>query len=170
VRRHVFGALKFLVLPTVAVVVVVGFAPGHAGLAVRVYALVVSGTALVLALVALRRSFPPEQPLRTEGRIPPSRRSPPSSLARIEHEAALGVAGSFELHYRLAPRLRSIASGLLESRRRISLERQPESARAVLGEGAWALVRPDRAAPDDRLARGIPADELARVVDSLEAI
>jgi hypothetical protein len=170
VRRHVVGALKFLVVPTVAVVAVVGFAPGHAGVAVRVYALVVSGTALALALLALRRSFPPEQPLRQEERLRPERRSPPSSLARIEHEAALGVAGSFDLHYRLAPRLRSVASGLLESRGRISLARQPETARAVLGEGAWALVRPDRDPPDDRLARGIPADELARVVDSLEAI
>jgi hypothetical protein len=170
VRRHVFAALKFLVVPTIAFVVVVGVAPGHSALALRVYALVVCGTALVLALLALRHAFPPERPLRVEPRARAERRSAPSSLARIEHEAALGVAGSFDLHYRLAPRLRSIASGLLESRRRISLERQPDAARATLGESTWSLVRPDRDAPDDRLARGIPADELARVVDSLEAI
>jgi hypothetical protein len=170
VRRHIVDALKFLVLPTTAFVVVVGLTPGRAGLALRVYALVVCGTALVLALLALRRAFPPERPLHGDRRARPERRSPPSSLARIEHEAALGVAGSFDLHYRLAPRLRSIASGLLESRRRISLERQPEAARAIVGESTWSLVRPDRDAPDDRLARGIPADELARVVDSLEAI
>jgi hypothetical protein len=170
VKRHVVRALKLLVLPTIAFVVVVGLAPGHAGLALRVYALVVCGAALVLALLALRRAFPPERPLHIDLRARTERRSPPSSLARIEHEAALGVAGSFDLHYRLAPRLRSIASGLLESRRRISLERRPEAARAVLGESTWSLVQPDREAPDDRLARGIPADELARVVDSLEAI
>lgn len=169
-RPHFVAALKFLVLPTIAFVVVAAFVPGRAGLALRVYALVVCGTALVLALLALRRAFPPEQPLRVDGRVQPERRNPPSSLARIEHEAALGVAGSFDLHYRLVPRLRSIASGLLESRRRISLERQPEAACDVVGEGTWALVRPDRSAPDDRLARGIPPDELARVVDSLEAI
>jgi hypothetical protein len=170
VKHNVVGALKFLVLPTIAFVVVVGFAPGRAGLALRVYALVVCGTALVLALLALRRAFPPERPLRIDRRARTDRRSPPTSLARIEHVAALGVAGSFDLHYRLAPRLRSIASGLLESRRRISLERRPEAARAILGESTWSLVRPDREAPDDRLARGIPPDELARVVDSLEAI
>jgi hypothetical protein len=170
VRRHVFNALKFLVLPTIAFVVVVGLAPGRADLALRVYALVVCGTALVLALLALRHAYPPERPLRSERRAPRQLRTPPSSLARIEHEAALGVSGSFDLHYRLAPRLRSIASGLLESRRRMSLERQPEAARATLGESTWSLVRPDRPAPDDRLARGIPPDELARVVDSLEAI
>jgi hypothetical protein len=170
VRRHVLGALKFLVLPTVALVFVVGLAPGRAGLAVRVYVLVVCGTALVLALLALRHAFPPERPLRVDRRVAPPRRSLPSSLARIEHEAALGVAGSFDLHYRLAPRLHSIASGLLESRRRISLEGQPEAARAIVGESTWSLVRPGRDAPDDRLARGIAPDELARVVDSLERI
>jgi hypothetical protein len=170
VRPHVLAALRFLVLPTVAFVVVSALAPGRAGLALRVYALVACGTALVLALLALRRAFPPEQPLRVDRRAQPERRNPPSSLARIEHEAALGVAGSFDLHYRLVPRLRSIASGLLQSRRRISLERQPDAARAILGESTWALVRPDRSAPDDRLARGIPADELTRAVDSLEAL
>ena len=169
-RRHVLGALKVLVLPTIALGVVVGLAPGHAGLALRVYALVVCGTALVVALLALRRAFPPERPLRGDRRARTERRNPPSSLARIEHEAALGVAGSFDLHYRLVPRLRSIASGLLESRRRIALERQPEAARAALGETTWSLVRPDREAPDDRLARGIPPAELARVVDSLESL
>jgi len=170
VRRHVIAALKFLLLPTTAFVVVVGFAPGHAGLALRVYALVVCGTALVLALLALRQAFPAERPLRSERRARTERRNPPSSLARIEHEAALGVSGSFDLHYRLAPRLRSIASGLLESRRRIALERQPEAARAALGETTWSLVQPDREAPDDRLGRGIPPADLARVVDSLEAL
>jgi hypothetical protein len=170
VRRHVLGALKVLVLPTIALGVVVGLAPGHAGLALRVYALVVCGTALVVALLALRHAFPPERPLRGDRRARTERRKPPSSLARIEHEAALGIAGSFDLHYRLVPRLRSIASGLLESRRRIALERQPEAARAALGETTWSLVRPDREAPDDRLARGIPPAELARVVDSLESL
>ncbi len=169
-RRYVFGALKLLLLPTVAVLAVVGLAPGHAGLAIRIYALLLCGTALVLALVALRRAFPPEQPLRVERRARPEERTPPSSLARIEHEVALGVAGSFDLHYRLAPRLRSIAAGLLESRRRISLAHQPDAARTVLGETTWELVRPDRSAPDDRLARGIPPDELAGVVDGLEAL
>jgi hypothetical protein len=170
VRRQLLGALRLLVVPTIAFVVIAGLAPGRAGLAFRVYMLLVCGTALVLALLALRRAFPPEPLLRAGGQAQPERRNPPSSLARIEHEAALGVAGSFDLHYRLTPRLRSIASGLLEARRRISLERQPDAARAVLGDRTWALVRPDRSPPDDRLARGLPEGELAEVVRSLEAV
>jgi hypothetical protein len=95
---------------------------------------------------------------------------PPTSLARIELETALGSAGTFDLHYRLVPRLRSIARGLLSSRRRMSLEQDPQSARAILGQDAWELVRPDRPPPEDRLADGIPARDLARTVDALEAI
>jgi hypothetical protein len=170
VRRNLAGALKFLVVPTLALVVVSLFAPGRAGLALRLYALLVCATALVLALIALRNAFPPEPALGDDSRTRRARRRPPSSLARIEHEAALGVAGSFDLHFLLVPRLRSIASGLLESRRKLSLDRRPEEARRVLGDATWMVVRPDRPAPDDRLARGIPAEELTRVVDSLEAV
>jgi hypothetical protein len=169
-RRHIAGGLKFLVVPTLALVFVALFAPGRAGLALRIYALLVCGTALVLALIALQDAFPPEPTLRDDSRTRPARQPPPSSLARVEHEVALGVAGSFDLHFLLVPRLRSIASGLLESRRKLSLGRQPEEARLVLGDATWTLVRPDRPAPDDRLARGIPAEELTRVVDSLEAV
>ena len=82
----------------------------------------------------------------------------------------LGVAGSFDLHFHFVPRLRSIASGLLASRRRISLETEPDAAHAVLGEPAWELVRPDRAAPEDRLSRGISPHELDQVVAALEAV
>ena len=169
-RRQVVGAVKFLVLPTLALVVVGAFAPGRAAIAARIYALIVCGVLLVLVLTALRRSFPAEHTLATERHTQAERRQPPSSLARIEHEAALGVAGSFDLHFRFVPRLRSIASGLLEFRRRISLDLDHERARGTLGEETWGLVRPDRVPPDDRLARGIAPDELTRVADSLEAI
>ena len=63
-RRDVLGALRLLVLPTIALAVVAGGAPGRLGLAARIYALVVCGAALVVALNALRRAYPPEKPLR----------------------------------------------------------------------------------------------------------
>jgi hypothetical protein len=63
-----------------------------------------------------------------------------------------------------------VAAGLLSSRRRVSLELDRGTARAILGEDVWELVRPDRPPPEDRLAKGIPPRELARVVDALEAI
>ena len=168
-RREVRRALPLLVVATFALVVIAAFVPGQLGLGARIYALVLCVTALALALMALRRAFPAERRLREGGRAP-SRPRPPASLARIEHEAALAVASSFELHYRFAPRLRSIAASLLVSRRRISLAAQPVAARNALGASTWELVRPDRPAPEDRLARGVTAQELERAVDSLEAV
>jgi hypothetical protein len=80
------------------------------------------------------------------------------------------MAGAFDLHYHLIPRIRAIAAGLLASRRRISIDDAPEAARAILGREAWELVRPDSALPEDRFARGLPPSELRRVVESLERI
>jgi hypothetical protein len=169
VRRELFAAARFLALPTLAVVGVAIFAPGRAELALRIFALVVSGTAIVLLVVALRKAYPPETSLR-EPATPPSGRAAPPSLGRVEHEVALGIAGSFDLHYHLVPRLRSLAAGLLRGRRGISLEVSQDEAREALGDEAWALVRPDRSAPQDRLGTGIAPGELARVVDALEAM
>ena len=114
---------------------------------------------------AARASLPG---MRDEAQRASSRRQLPPSLARIELEAALGVTGSFDLHHRLVPRVRSIAAGLLASRRRVSLDADPAAAQAILGDTTWELVRPDRPAPEDRLARGIAQQELAQVVDALE--
>lgn len=168
-RREVRGALRLLAVTTLGLIVIAAFVPGRLGLGARIYALVLCVIALVLALMALRRAFPAERPFRESGRAP-ARPRPPASLARIEDEAALAVASSFELHFRFAPRLRSIAAGLLVSRRRISLAAQPAAARDALGDPTWELVRPDRPAPEDRLARGLTAHELERAVDSLEAV
>jgi hypothetical protein len=125
--------------------------------------------ALLLVLAALRRAYPRATPLRhgSGGKKSPQR---PSSLARLEHLSALGVAGSFDLHHRLRPRLRGIAQGLLSTRRGISLDSQPDAARAALGGEAYDLVRPDRPPPENRLARGLPVAELDRVVQSLEGV
>ena len=161
---------RLLAAPTLALLVVVVFLPGWAENAIRIYALVFAGLVVVVALAALRRTYPPTTPLRPErqGRSEPPMRPP--TLARLEKETALGVAGSFDLHYRLRPRLRAVAAARLSVRRGISLDGEPDAARAALGDVAWELVRRDRPAPDDRLASGIPPAVLTQVVDSLERL
>lgn len=168
-RRDLGGALRVLVVPTLALVGVAALAPGRLALAVRIYALVVCAVALGLALAALRRAYPRAQRLRPHvGQRAKSR--PPPSLARIEQEVALGVAGAFDLHFRLVPRIRVLAADLLASRRRVSVDTAPDTARGILGPETWDLVRAERPSPEDRLARGIPIPELRRVVESLEKI
>ena len=169
-KQDLRQALRLLVVPAVALAVVIAFLPGQTGLAVRIFALVLCAAALLLMLAALRRAYPRERPLRSpEARASPGR-ARPGNLARLEQETALGIAGSFDLHFRLAPRLRGLATDLLAARRSASLDRDPERARALLGEGTWELVRPDRPAPVDRLARGLPINDLRGVVESLERL
>lgn len=169
-RRDLFGAARLLATPTLAVAIVLAFLPGRAGIAVRIYALVLCAVALALALAALRRAYPSASPLRPAVASADRRPRPPSSLARLEHETAIGVAGAFDLHRRLVPRLRSLAAGLLATRRRVSLDGDPGTAREALGEETWALVRRDRRPPEDRLSRGVSPEALGRVVDSLERL
>jgi hypothetical protein len=170
VRGDVVGALRFLALPTLALVLVGGAAPGSLELAARIYALLVCGVTLVVLVRAVGRADPPETPLRDPASSTRGRRRPPSSLARLEQLAALGVASSFDLQYRLLPPLRSIAGGLLASRRRVDLDGDGENARRILGDETWDLVRPARPAPQDRVSRGISPEELTRVVESLERV
>jgi hypothetical protein len=167
-RRDLLRAGRFLALPTLALAFVVAFAPGRVGLALRVYALILCGVVLVLVVASLRRAYPPATPLRPPASRRRRARDVPATLERLEQELALGVAGSFDLHHRLRPRLRTIARDLLLARRGISLDGEPDRARAALGDATWELVRTVRPPPEDRLARGIPIPELSRVVESLE--
>ncbi len=168
-RRDALSAARLLAAPTIALVAIASFAPGRLELGVRIYALILCAAVIVVLLSALRRSYPDEHALHGPA-TRPVRSVPPPSLGRIELEAALGVAGSFDLHYRLVPRVRAIATGLLASRRRISLDESPDTAQAMLGDETWSLVRPDRPAPADRLASGITPRDLGLVVDALEAV
>jgi hypothetical protein len=119
---------------------------------------------------ALRRAYPPAASLRPRRGPRAQRREVPGTLARIEQEVALAVAGSFDLHHRLRPRLRGLAIDLLAARRGIALDGDPERARSALGDETWELVRPDRPPPEDRRARGIPIQDLDHVVESLERL
>lgn len=168
-RRHAAWA-RLLFPPTLALAVVVAFVPGRVSLAVRIYALVVSACVLGLTVAVLRRAFPVTAPLRRRAPEPRPKRQPPPSLAQLENEAVLGVASAYYLHYRLAPRLRALAAGILEARRGVSLDDDPEEALRLLGDETWALLRGDRLPPEDRQARGIPPDALQAAIDTLESV
>ena len=170
VRGDLYGAARILAVPTLVLATIVAFVPGRVDLAVRFYALVLCAVVLGYAVEGAASCVSPgDLAPRGEGRGATGRR-PPSSLARLENEAALGVAGAFDLHHRLRPRLRSISAGLLAIRGRTSLDGDPETARSVLGETTWEVVRRDRPPPQDRLARGLPISDLRSVVESLERV
>ena len=169
-KRDLWRAARALAVPALALGFVIAFAPGRTGLAIRIFALLVCGAALLLVLAALRRAYPREQPLRRAAKREAPSRAIPGMLGRLEQETVLGVAGSFDLHYRLRPRLRGLTRDLLAGRRGVPLDAAPERARELLGETTWELVRRDRPPPEDRLAPGLPGNDLRRVVESLERL
>lgn len=168
--RELRRACRLLLLPTLALVAIAAFVPGRITLAIRIYALVACGVLLALALAGLMRTYPSSTRLRPRNRLGGRPGRVPTSLARIEHDVALGVAGAFELHHRLRPRLRELAVELLAIRRRIDLDREPGAAGDALGAETWELVREDRPEPEDRLERGAEPALLGRLVDSLERL
>ena len=94
----------------------------------------------------------------------------PQELERLEREVVLAGANAFDVHVRIRPSLREIAAHRLETRRGLDLDRASPETRRLLGEELWDLVRPDRAAPSDRSAPGIPLNRLRAHVDRLEEI
>ena len=170
-KSVLWRAARVLVVPTLVLLAILALLPGRLELAIRVYALVVAGVALVLMTAVLRRAYPRTTPLRAQAkRRDAPRRGVPAVLARLEQEVALGAAGSFDLHHQLRPRLRTLAAELLTTRGRLSLDGDSAQARQLLGEETWGIVRKDRLPPEDRLARGITPEALSRVVTSLERI
>src|SRR5207237_10917002 len=75
----------------------------------------------------------------------------------------------FDLHYRLRPLLRQIAGERLYGRYGLELDRDPDRARALLGEGLWERVRPEREV-GGRSGPGLPAAALPEHVALLEEL
>ena len=100
-----------------------------------------------------------------------SRRYPSDSgELSLVHDVQQSVASTFHLHTRLRPILREIAAHRLSMRFGVSLDREPERARELIGAEGWELVRPERPPPSDRLAQGPPTSQLSKVVEELERI
>ncbi|MFZ0341770.1 MAG: hypothetical protein WAL31_05495 [Gaiellaceae bacterium] len=100
-----------------------------------------------------------------------ARSSPqPEELLHMEREIVLGSADADHAHRRLLPLLRGIAAARIASRHGFELERRPEAARALLGEDAWELLRPDRREPEDRHAPGLPHESIVAVIERVEAL
>jgi hypothetical protein len=170
--RRAFMLARLPLVVTLALAVVLLAAPGRAGLAAHLYALVLAAIGLGYLLAAMRDALPPRRPsafdaaLRTRAR--PDQRI--LELERMEREVALGVATAFDLHFRLRPRLRRIAAALLTARHGIELDGSPEAARRALGDDAWEILRGDREPPPERFAPGIDLASLGRAVSALEAL
>ncbi len=160
-----------LLLPTVVLAVALALAPHRAVLEIHVWLLVVLALVLVAFLGAVQAAYPSRNsPFEASLRRLSPAAARPQSLERLEREVSMAGTSAFDLHARLRPGITSLAAELLAARRGIDLAGEPARARAVLGEDAWELVRPDRPAPGERYGPGIDATRLDRVVTALESI
>jgi hypothetical protein len=164
VRRQLFDVAVFIVLATVVAAVLAWAGPSIRSIVLHVYVLTIGATLLVALLAAIGHSVPSSRRSAFDAALG-DRPKPADSLPqleRLEREVTLSVSTAYDLHLRLLPTLREIAQARLESAGRSP---GPET----LGRW-WELLRPDRAAPENRFAPGISARDLRALVDDLARI
>ena len=94
----------------------------------------------------------------------------PEQLERLESMMDAVTSGASDLHVRMRPVLREIAIDRLRVKRGIDLDSTPDQARALLGDMLYDIVRPDRPLTQDRGSRGVSPNEVAPMIDALEAL
>ena len=126
---------------------------------------------LLLALYRIARLLAPATASPLDAALARMRpREPAVPELALERDVALSRVMEFHFHVRLRPVLREIAAHRLRSRYGVELDREPARARELVPAQAWAVVDPDRAMPEDRLAPGPSVKELSAVVDELERL
>ena len=172
-KRLLSGWTALVGLALVGLAVVSFSFPGRRHVALDAFILFLGALGLAAGVRATHRASPDvhEPSLADELDDPldvlPQR---PAELERLEREVYLSLGSSFYLHHRLRPVLREVAANRLLLRHGLDLDARPAEAQALLGDAAWAWVRPDRVEPRDRWASGPPIAELTAVIDALERI
>lgn len=159
-------------LTTVLLVVMLGIRPMTVRQILAAYVLVLAAIVLA-ALTRVARGaseFPRPSAFDSALRVRAVDPMRPSELVRTEREITLGTSSAGSLHQNLLPVLREAATARLSAGHGVELERRPEAARALLGDDAWELLRPDRPEPHDRNAPGITMRRLRDVVSALERL
>lgn len=170
-NRITWRALKLGAAVSAAAGIVAIASSGAHALLLDVYLLCICAV-ILLALVRTTRVQAPVQSSSAFDRALAGMRRQPADSGEptLARELELSTYNAFHLHARVRPVLRDIAAHRLRTRYGVELDAEAGRARELIGVHAWELVRPDRPAPRDRLARGPTVAELHLIVDELEAI
>jgi hypothetical protein len=160
-----------VVLATLAAGIVLGVGAVSSERVIVGYVLVLAAIALA-ALVRAAHHAAVDAPSEFEHALRRRRETPmrPLEFVRTERELMLGSSNAGHLHARLLPILRDAAAARLSAHHNVDLEWRPDAARRLLGDDAWELLRPDRPAPEDLYAPGLPLRTIRRLVDQLESL
>jgi hypothetical protein len=168
VRRLVVAALAAALLAAVS-----NAAQGR--VPVEAYVVVIGGLALLDALVLFHRLVAPSDPGAGGGPLVRVRRGRPPPRAPVpgllQWEAVLAAARSSgrATATRLRPRLRELTADVLAMHGGPDLDGEPDRARALLGERAWALLERSAVTPEYD-APGVPVDDVDALIARLETI
>jgi hypothetical protein len=169
--RRAWRVIQLLLLPSLGLLLALLLAPQRATLEIHVWLLVVLALAF-LAFMRLVQELYPHVPSPFDASLRRSRVAVerPGSLSRLEREVSMAGSAAFDVHFRLRPVITELATELLSSRQGIDIDRDPDRARAAVGEDVWEIVRPDRPQPTERHGSGIDEATLGSVVTALERL
>ncbi len=139
------------------------------GLTLVIYVFILGMALIALILSRLRTTLPLAPEFRHLVRRSENSTDEVVQFRTIARQLTLSSSSEHDLHSHLRPLVQEIARARLARRHGIDLEREPERARALMGDGlAWDLIRPDRERPEDLLARGWSKTQLEQLMDELE--
>ena len=161
----------FAAVAVVALVVAHMLAPGRKELELDIFVLVLGGLGLMVLASELRRLAPPAEGSLVEEALQPEpvEERPIADLLRLERELSMAAARQFDLHYRLRPILRDIASARLEQRG-LDIDSGRPQIKELLGDELYELTIAEREPPANRLAPGPGVDGLDRTIGRLERL
>jgi hypothetical protein len=163
-RRHALDVAILFVIATSACLYVALAVPAERTLSVRIYLLFLGALLMLVVVSAVTAAAPRAR--RSDFAAALGERGEPTGpvpqLAKVEREVTLAIGNAYDLHTRLLPHLREIATARLERRGQTP---GPDTLGCW-----WDLLRPDRPEPSERFAPGIPEPELRALVADLERI
>lgn len=163
--RLVLRLIGLALAATVGLVLVVDLGVKRPGLAVEVYLDFLCGLLLFWLVVTVRSRLPAASELgRFRIRQPLHKAVRPQQLEWLERQIGDTRASGFELPYQFRPVVRNIASAALVREHGVVIERDPERARAIVGERVWQLIRPEDPVNE------LPAGGFRALVADLETI
>jgi hypothetical protein len=169
--RPVLRWVGFAVLAGVALVAARMISPGRKELELDVFVLFLGGVGLMVLAAELGRLAPTAETSLVEEALEPEpvEERPVADLLRLERELSMASARQFDLHYRLRPVLRDVASARLEQRG-LDLDSGRPVVQELLGDELFELTAPDREPPKNRLAPGPGVEGLDRTISRLERL
>lgn len=170
-RQIVVSSLGLAIAGAIVASLAVLLGVDRTDLVLDAYLVFVGGLVALAAARIAGRAFPaPRRTVPGVLALSPRPYTLPESLAIAGDEVALAQADQFNLHFRLRPVLREIASAGLAAEAGIDLDQDPDRARERLAPETWELVRPGRPRPESVDTRGISTASLSAVVSDLETI